>query len=290
MEHKFTPAPPTKHIGKEAFEDKGCTMLWWTSGGGFMMNSRGTVIFIDPVISTMKDNPSLAENGAPLAVTYPIAPEEIVKADAILYTHSDMDHLGRETAPKLEHLHSRNFGPPPCYKTLMELGYSWKDVEMCRPDDVYRIGNVTVEVMDADHPHQYYEYFLYGTLEKVFRPGDCVGYKVITEDGTFFFPGDTRLMEYHMSLKDIDVLALDVSVCSYHLGFSGSVVMGNAVKANYLIPYHYGSYKFDNPEISPGFIGGPKEVLERVENGFERGRILGPGEPFAIQKGKEYKI
>ena len=286
MERQFTYAPPTVKMGKECFSSRDCTTLWWTSGGGFMLNSHGTIVFVDPVISTMPEDSSLAENGAPLAVTYPISPEEIVAADAILYTHSDMDHLGRQTAPRLEHLHARSYGPPPCYKVLMELGYSWKDVEMCRPDDVYTVGSVTIEVMDADHPHQYYEYFLYGHLEeKVFRPGDCVGYKITTPDGTFFFPGDTRLMEYHLKLKGIDVLALDVSDCSYHLGFSGSVVMANAVDARYLLPYHYGSYKFENPETSPGFIGGPNEVLERVRNGKERARILGPGEPFSIKNG-----
>lgn len=290
MVRQFTPAPPTQHITKEAFEKQDYTTLYWTSGGGFMINSHGTIVLLDPVVSTMPGDPSTAENGAPLAVKYPILPEEFIKADAILYTHSDMDHLGRQTAPVLEKLHAKSFGPPPCYKTLMELGYSWKDVEMCRPDDIYNIGSVTIEVMDADHPHQYYEYFLFGELqEKVFRPGDCVGYKVTTPDGTFFFAGDTRLMEYHLKLKDIDVLALDVSDCSYHLGFSGSVVMGTAVDAKYLIPYHYGSYKYENPEQSPGFLGGPNEVLERVKNGHERARILAPGEPFILKNHEQVK-
>ena len=41
-------APTTQPFGEEAFEPSDATVLRWLSMAGFLINSRGTTIMIDP--------------------------------------------------------------------------------------------------------------------------------------------------------------------------------------------------------------------------------------------------
>jgi len=50
---------------------------------GFLINSRGTTIMIDPLLKGFD---------MPVIIEFPIKTEEVPKLDAILVTHSDNDH------------------------------------------------------------------------------------------------------------------------------------------------------------------------------------------------------
>ena len=43
-------APKTVIMTKKDFEDQGNTRVYWLGGGGAMINDRGTVIMIDPLL------------------------------------------------------------------------------------------------------------------------------------------------------------------------------------------------------------------------------------------------
>ncbi len=286
LERKATMPPSTVFMGPEVFGQRDDTAIYWLTGGGFLVNSGGTVILIDPTISYQDEEKTFCETGVRMLIPLPITADQIERADAILYTHSDADHCG-PISPKLitTKTGAKSYGPPPVYEKLMQMDISWRDAVMCRSGDSYPVGQVTVRPVSADHPHQYYDRYLKVGNDKVFREGDCVGYMLDTKDGVLFFPGDTRLMEYHLFLKDqVDVLALDVSFCNYHLSPEGAVVLADAIPNAYLLPCHYGSY--DEPKI-PGYYGDPNVVLDAVKDGRERGRILPPGEPFVIRDKKE---
>lgn len=286
MEDKAMQAPETKNMGPEIYEKRDCTTLWWLTGGGFMINSRGTILLVDPIISYNGSNENECETGTVMLARLPIQAKDLGYADGVFYTHSDGDHCGSITASELSNrIHVKSFGPPPVYERLIQMGISWKEVQMCRAGDCIQISDIEIYPVPADHPHQFYDRYLTGKAEKVFRPGDCVGYIIKTMDGTIFFPGDTRLMEYHLFLKDlVDVLILDVSFCHYHLSPEGAIVLANELDHAYLLPCHYGTYQ---DEKIPGYYGNPKNVLEKVRNGEKRGRILAPGEAFSIRDGKE---
>jgi L-ascorbate metabolism protein UlaG (beta-lactamase superfamily) len=270
-------------IGANAFKNIDCTTIWWLAGGGFLMNSRGTIIMVDPVISTLPDDPARCETGLPLTVKYPLALENAERADMILYTHSDADHLGPISALALaEKLHPVNAGPPPVFEKLVRLGVDWREITSCRYGDLIEEGAVSVEVIDADHPHQMLS-ILYNYKPRPFRLGDCCGYIVRTPDGNFLFTGDTRLMEFHLKLKDIHVVALDVSVCQFHLSTLGAIVLANTLEQSIIFPYHYGT--FDMPDI-PGYNGSPDDVLPGIKNN-SRVRVYAPGQPFSMKDGAE---
>jgi len=106
---------------------------------------------------------------------------------------------------------------------LTKLGIESDLVEVCRYGDPIEIRGIIIDATPADHPWQLQDPARYG---KPFRPGDCCGYILNTPDGRIFFPGDTRIMEEHLSIKDINVLALDVSVCAYHLNHPAAILSG----------------------------------------------------------------
>ena len=76
-----------EHIKPEAFDAINETQVRWLSGGAAMINSRGTVIMIDPVLEGFD---------MPLTYNPPIKSEEVKSIDGYLVTHIDNDHFFQE--------------------------------------------------------------------------------------------------------------------------------------------------------------------------------------------------
>ncbi|SNS80980.1 L-ascorbate metabolism protein UlaG, beta-lactamase superfamily [Anaerovirgula multivorans] len=278
---KVARAKESIKIRPEAFEKSEHTSIAWLAGAGFFINSRGTIILIDPVLMTKSEEKNISECGLKLLVPYPIHAVDIRKVDAVLYTHPDNDHLSQDTALILAQLSPRFIGPNTVFKKLAQIGVDPNIIETCRVGDSIKINDVIIEVTPADHPWQLQDPKRCG---KPFRIGDCCGFIVTTADGRCFFPGDTRLMEDHLAIQNIDVLALDVSLDPYHLNHLGATVLANLMSEAFLIPIHYGTY--DVPD-KPAHCGDPNDVIEKIENGKKRARILAPGELLILKKGME---
>lgn len=75
--------PPTQSFGAEAFKPGQHTVIRWLGSAGFLVNSRGTCLMVDPMLKGF-DMPVLIES--------PIAPKNVPHLDAVLITHSDNDH------------------------------------------------------------------------------------------------------------------------------------------------------------------------------------------------------
>jgi len=280
---KVVTAKPTVDITGDAFGKCDSTKIYWLAGAGFLINARGTIVLVDPVLKTMPEHPEKCETGEVLKVKYPIDPDNIPKTDVVLYTHSDADHLGKITPLSLSRLSPRMIGPPPVFEKLARMRIDVDLLVSCRSKDVFHYPNVDVEVFPADHPWQLMDP---ERLDKPFRSGDAVGFLVKTPDVFCFFPGDTRLMEDHIFLKErgIQFLAIDVSLCTYHLNPIGAATLSNLLQDAYLLPYHYGCFVDRN---FPAFCGDPKVVLDNVKNGYERALITAPGEVVEFKSGKK---
>ncbi|MFZ5966121.1 MAG: MBL fold metallo-hydrolase [Bacillota bacterium] len=269
---KFVRAKEPVQITEEAFKVSDNTSIAWLASAGFLINARGTVILIDPVLMTSPDQEDLSEAGLKMSISYPIKSTDIPKVDAVLYTHPDHDHLGQITAQVLAQLNPRFIGPHTVFNRLAQIGVNPRNIETCRTGDIFKIDDVTIEITPADHPWQLQDPQRCG---KPFRSGDCCGFIVTTPDVRCFFPGDTRLMEEHLMVRDIDLLALDVSLDPFHLNHPGAIVLANSMPEALLVPIHYGTY--DAPG-KPAHCGDPNDVFDKVKNGNERARILAPGE------------
>ena len=188
-------APATKNIDASAFDKTDATEIRWLAGTGFMINARGTVIMLDPLLISSNDNPMTCEVGLEMVLDFPIKAQDVPKLDILLYTHSDDDHLGGETALILGKLNPRIIGPSPVFEKLVRTGVESNLIEICRYGDKIIIDSIEIDVLKADHPWQLQDPERHG---KPFRLSDACGYRIKTPDGTILFTGARSLKWYMM--------------------------------------------------------------------------------------------
>jgi L-ascorbate metabolism protein UlaG (beta-lactamase superfamily) len=68
-------APSTQAFGEEAFEASGETALRWLGMAGFLINSRGTTLMVDPLLGGFD---------MPIMIEMPLAAADVPRLDAIL--------------------------------------------------------------------------------------------------------------------------------------------------------------------------------------------------------------
>jgi L-ascorbate metabolism protein UlaG (beta-lactamase superfamily) len=67
----------------EAFEASDGTVLRWLGMAGFLINTRGTTLMVDPLLGGFD---------MPVMIEFPIATAELPKLYAVLVTHSNNNH------------------------------------------------------------------------------------------------------------------------------------------------------------------------------------------------------
>jgi L-ascorbate metabolism protein UlaG (beta-lactamase superfamily) len=259
-------APQTKRFGAEAFESVQRTVLRWLGMAGFLINSRGTTLMVDPLLGGFD---------MPVMIEFPITASEVPRVDAVLVTHSDNDHYSVPTCRQLGPL-TREFHSTRYVASLMESeGFPAFGHDI---GDRFTVGPVQVQVTPADHAWQN---DTPGASDRVFQLEDCCGFWIETADGTIWAPGDSRLIpEHHLTMPPADAMLFDFSDSDWHFGLDGAVAMANTYPHTPLLLHHWGCV--DAPDFAP-FNGDPASLTGRVENP-ERIVILAPGEPFTLRR------
>lgn len=259
-------APKTQPFGKEAFEKIDKTIIRWTGNAGFLINSHGTTLMVDPL---------LKDFDMPVLIDYPIAPKEVPHLDAVLITHSDNDHFSiptnKDLAPQTKEFHSTMY-----VDSLMKnLGWNSFGHGI---GDTFKIGdNVTVKLSPADHQWQNaYK----GAANRFFKKEDCTGFLITTPEGTIWAQGDSKLMREHLTMTPPDAILFDFSDSEWHFTLAGAVEIANAYPNTPLLLSHWGTV--DAPDFAT-FNGDPKKLKTRIINP-ERIVILAPGEPYKLRK------
>lgn len=269
-------ASQAKPMGAAAFGAQQTTTVTWLGAAGVLINCRGTLVMIDPVLSVTSDDPAISETGEPLLVELPIAPAAIPNLDAVLYTHADNDHLGPLTAPALLHTGAVYHGSALVNRELASMGIPADRMAACRTNDSFAIGPLRITVTPAFHPHQLHRV----DYSDYFSGDDCCGYRVETPDGIIWIPGDTMLLPEHLKMTDVDLLFWDIGDNFWHLGLDGALALANVLEQAELILFHFGT--FHGPG-KPWHNGNPASVQGRLRRP-ERLHVLAPGEGFAIAK------
>jgi L-ascorbate metabolism protein UlaG (beta-lactamase superfamily) len=208
---------------------------WWLGNAGFAINAAGVLLFIDPVIELKDDSDRVtSEIGLPLLVPLPIRARNIDRADIVLITHDDGDHLAPRTVPELiNRTHALFVGTERTVRTLRELGLPDDRIRVARYGQPIRVGEVTITATPARHEEAK------GHTER----GDCCGFIIEAAGVTFWHPNDTDLLDEHLEVKDIDVLLLPIA--PHVLGTQGAITLAESTGAAHLIPCHYGTYDSD---------------------------------------------
>jgi L-ascorbate metabolism protein UlaG (beta-lactamase superfamily) len=251
-------------IPREAFDKIGGTEVRWLSGGAAMINARGTVIMIDPVLE-----------GFDMPLTYdpPIKPEDVVRIDGFLVTHIDNDHFSlptiRDTKAVTKEYHTTQY----VAEVMRE-----NDIPGVGHDigDEFDVGPVRVRLTPAWHNWQNdskkWQY-------REWKREDYCGFYMDTPDGKIWKPGDSRLLEEQLTYEEPDVILLDFSDNSWHIGFEGAVKLCNTYPNAVLIPIHWGSV--DAPDWTT-FNGDPAKLKQAIVNP-ERLKVLVPGEAYTLK-------
>lgn len=265
MEGKLQARAPKSHLfGGEAFLPSEQTTVRWLGNGGLFINSRGTCLLIDPVLTEMTE---------PLLIEIPVAVEEIPRVDGILITHSDGDHYSVPTCRALREVCG-------AYHTTAYVAELMQEEQIPGEGhsigESFSVGGLHVTVTPADHTWQNDGQF--GTFERVFLKEDCCGFWIETPDGTIWAPGDSRLMEEHLRMPAPDLILFDFSDDPWHIGLEDAVRLANTYPTAKLLLSHWGTV--DAPDRKP-FNADPADLQGRIVNP-ERVLLLAAGEPWTL--------
>jgi len=269
-------APETIPLPPNYVEDGGETAVYWLSASGVLVNSHGLNIMIDPLLSILSDDPAIGETAEMLMTAPPIMATQVKKLDAVLYTHTDTDHLGPITAKELMHTGAQFHGTPYVIQELRRLGLPNGQGVGHTSGATFRLGNLEITLTPAFHPHQ-----LFNTdFESYFKPEDCCGYKIKTPDGVIWIPGDSLLMPEHLQMKDIDLLFIDFSDNASHFGLDFAIGLANVLEDVDMIMYHFATFYGPDHDWCNA---DPSKAIPRLRHP-ERLHIVAPGEKYVVHK------
>jgi L-ascorbate metabolism protein UlaG (beta-lactamase superfamily) len=263
---KYQAKPPaTQPFGAEAFESSDQTTLRWMGMAGFLINSRGTTLMVDPLLKGFD---------MPMMIDFPIKTEEVPHLDAVLVTHSDNDHYSIPTNKDLKSV-TKEFHSTVYVDSLMKnQGFPSFGHDI---GDTFKVGAVEIKITPADHAWQN---AYPGTSDRVFKDEDSCGFWIDTPDGSIWATGDSRLMEEHLNMPTPDAILFDFSDSEWHFTLEGAIKLANAYPDTILLLHHWGSV--DAPDFPP-FNGDPKSLYGKVVNP-ERIVVLAPGEPYTLKR------
>ena len=261
-------APKTQPFGAEAFGKINKTIIRWTGNAGFLINSHGTTLMVDPL---------LKDFDMPVMIDYPIVPKDVPHLDAVLVTHSDNDHFSIPTNKDLA-LHTTAFHSTVYVDSLMK-NLDWPSFGH-GIGTTFKVKNVSVKLSPADHQWQN---AYPGAAKRFFKKEDCTGFLITTPEGTIWAQGDSKLMPVHLTMTPPDAILFDFSDSEWHFTLAGAVEIANAYPNTPLLLSHWGTV--DAPDFAP-FNGDP-EKLKKLINNPSRIVVLAPGELYTLKRLKK---
>ncbi|GLU45157.1 hypothetical protein Musp01_27810 [Muricauda sp. NBRC 101325] len=267
---KFQAKPgPTQPMDAQDFGPSSKTTLHWMGMAGFMINSRGTILMVDPL---------LQDFDMPIMIDFPIKTKDVPKVDGVLVTHSDNDHFSIPTNRALQSV-TTGFHSTLYVDSLMQNeGFPAHGHKI---GDMFEIGATKITITPVDHAWQN---AYPGASERIFKDKDSCGFWIETADGSIWATGDSRLMEEHLHMPTPDAILFDFSDSEWHFTLEGAIKLANTYPDSKLLLHHWGSV--DAPDFAP-FNGNPKDLYDKIVNP-ERIVVLAPGEPYVLQPLKKH--
>lgn len=264
----------------------------WAGHSTTLIQIEDKVIIFDPVLNDVIAGVALRKIEAGLEV------ESIPKLDLVLVSHAHMDHMSLGTIDDLD----KKF---PKAKLVFPRGAEDYlpnyDMDMVRmktgnADYLNYIGEtrdfdgVKVTTIYAKHTGG-----RYGMDSYVWNVPGCTGYIVEYKGFTVLFSGDTAFddMAYKMLGEkfDINLALIPIGPCfgncdslgnKNHVATRGSLMMFDDLKADYMIPVHYGSIQYRDDPRQPVYA--LQEIIASEPEYMDRVKILNEGEQIVFAR------
>lgn len=259
-------APSTIQILEPAFDMQNHTSIYWLGNGGIMINSRGTIIMIDPLLKGFD---------LPLLVDVPIKLDNIPLIDGLLITHYDNDHYSKDTCIGVVDV-CKSYHAPKFVANAMKEEININSIGH-NINDSFLVKDVSVTLTKAWHNWQNHSSkYQYRNWEME----DYCGYLLDTKDGSIWLPGDSRLLDEHLLMEEPKVILLDFSDNDWHITLNGAITLANNYPNSDLICIHWGTV--DAPTMT-AFNANPLDLFDKVINP-SRIKILAVGQEYMVKK------
>lgn len=108
----------TVKLDTSAFDTISGTEVYWLGNSSLLINSRGTIILIDPILDSFD---------MPLLIDMPIASRDIPRVDALLISHIDNDHLAFDTLENIKGQTKSFHAPAYVADVMKEKGFDTQE-------------------------------------------------------------------------------------------------------------------------------------------------------------------
>ncbi|RCW17769.1 MBL fold metallo-hydrolase [Streptococcus gallolyticus] len=238
----------TVPISQKAFEKIDHTDVYWLGNASILINSRGTIIVIDPILDHFD---------MPLLIDLPIASTDIPQVDALLISHIDNDHLSFGTLGNIKAV-TKSFHAPAYVSDVMKKeGFETQEHAV---GESFAIEDIIITTTPTRHNWQNespkYQY-------RQWQEDEYVGYWIETPDGTIWLPSDSQLLPEHLTMPQPDMILFDFSDNDWHITYEGAIKEANTYPKADLLCIHWGS--IDAASWST-FNGNPNDLMRDVVN------------------------
>ncbi len=295
----FGSPEPVKYKIKDPFKDNVRLSALWIGHSSTLLQMDDKVILFDPVFEDAIAGVMLRKTEAGINI------EDIPRLDLVLVSHAHMDHLSLPTLKELDkHFPNASLIFPygaekylPSYNMEMIRMKTGNSPERNYIGETRLIKGVKVTTVFASHQGG-----RYGIDSYSWHVPGYTGYIIEYNGMTIFFAGDTiyddeafkaigNKFKINLALIPIGPCrdCTDTNGTAYHVATFGALQMLDDLKADYMIPVHYGAIQYFNDPNEPMYT--LRELIAEYHDKNVSGQV--PEKPYIekvkiLSEGEQY--
>ncbi len=269
----FSSPEKVKNKIKDPIKDNVRLSALWVGHSTVLIQIDDKVIITDPVFEDVIAGVMLRKTEAGLDI------ESIPKLDLILVSHAHMDHMSLSSLADLDRRfpNSAMIFPKGSEEYLPSFNMPMVRLRTGNSEKRNYVGETQyVNGIKVTAVYTLHQGGRFGFESYVWKVPGCTGYIIEYKGITVFYAGDTtyddKAFKELGDKFDIDLALIPVGPCRdcetdgsyYHLASLGALKLLDDVKADFMIPVHYGAIQYFNDPDTPVHV--LRELIERYNS------------------------